>query len=92
MSKATSYIRTLLSLPNYRTPQTVQEFNIPIFMGHGGGDEKVRVEWGEQMGDVLLDVGAEVNFNAYEGLGHWWCEEEVGDLVVWLSRLWGESG
>lgn len=92
ISKARSYILALLSLSNPQAPQTMQEFNLPIFMGHGGADEKVRVEWGEQMGDVLLDVGGEVNFNAYEGLRHWWCGEEMGDLVVWLSRLCEESG
>jgi len=90
ISGATSYIRTLLSLDIEEGDRIVYEFNAPVFMGHGGADEKVRVEWGMQMKDVFRDVVGEENVQRreYEGLGHWWCEEEIQDLVVWLGEGW----
>ena len=72
-----------------------------IFLAHGARDVKVRPEWGEQM-RALLSLGGKgsregefgLDYDAqgkiYEGLGHWWCEEEVRDLCCWIEGMVGD--
>jgi hypothetical protein len=49
----------------------------------------MRPEWGREMGALLGEVGCEVRWQGYEGLGHWWSEKEIVDLVGWLRGIWG---
>ncbi|CZR55818.1 uncharacterized protein PAC_05706 [Phialocephala subalpina] len=80
--QAVQYIRTLLSLP----PQTLDIGpQIPILLGHGAEDQKVKHEWALQMQDTLIDMGLNVKARRYEGVAHWYCEEEMRDLVGFLG-------
>ncbi|KAG9233634.1 Alpha/Beta hydrolase protein [Amylocarpus encephaloides] len=46
----------------------------PIFLAHGGGDVKVKFQWGQEMRDGLAELGLDVR--AEEGEG--WGEEGLG--------------
>jgi predicted esterase len=59
-----------------------------VWMGHGRDDEKVRLEWGGQMRDVIRNLGVRAEWNTYEGLGHWFEGTKLKDLVGWLEGIW----
>jgi len=83
--RAVQYIRTLLSLPS-------QDLDIdskmPIFLGHGMADQKVKYEWGLQMQYALKEMGLNFQSRSYEKVEHWYCEEEMRDLISFLTGLW----
>jgi predicted esterase len=61
-----------------------------VWLGHGEEDQKVLMQWGEEMRDVLGGVRCSIMMEGYE-VGHWWCEAEMEGLVEWLRGLWGEE-
>ncbi|PSS28438.1 hypothetical protein M430DRAFT_32808 [Amorphotheca resinae ATCC 22711] len=65
--------------------------DVPVFLGHGLEDEKVKYEWGQQMADVLLALEMNVQRKAYAGLAHWWCAEEMGDIDEFLKGVFGKE-
>ena len=67
-----------------------------LWMGHGVSDEKVKLEWGEQMRNVMKNAGVRVEMHTYEELGHWYSGSEMADLFAFLEGRWmqflGEEG
>ncbi|KAI9824192.1 MAG: hypothetical protein M1819_000904 [Sarea resinae] len=60
----------------------------PIFLGHGAMDEKVSVRLGEEARDTLEKLGCDVQWKAYEDLGHWYkVPDEIDDIVEFLKAL-----
>ncbi|PQE06045.1 acyl- thioesterase protein [Rutstroemia sp. NJR-2017a BBW] len=64
-----------------------EEGALKVWLGHGIEDEKVLLEWGTQMRDVLMTVGYDVSWNEYEGLGHWYLPGELEDMVRFIEEL-----
>jgi len=62
---------------------------IPVFLGHGTEDEKVPIEIGREANRCLDLGGADVEMVKYEGLGHWYSEEMLGDIFDFLRRNLG---
>jgi len=87
---ATAYVRRLLELdqPGEEWIISTKGLDKPIFLGHGELDQKVRFEWGGQLRDTLARLGAHVSFHSYEGLAHWWNDDEMGDVVKFLETNW----
>ncbi|KAE8443524.1 hypothetical protein EG329_001764 [Mollisiaceae sp. DMI_Dod_QoI] len=82
---AVQYIRSLLSLP----PRTLDiDPSLPILLGHGAADQKVKYEWALQMRHSLMDMGLNLKSRRYEGVEHWYCGEEMRDLVTFLKEIW----
>ena len=74
-----------ISLPPDTSPPFV---NTPIFLGHGAVDEKVSVRLGEEARDALEGLGCNVQWKAYEELGHWYkVPDEIDDVVEFLQRI-----
>jgi len=89
--KVTSaYLRKLLELdpPGEVWNLSTKGLNKPIFLGHGESDLKMKFEWGGQMRDTLVNLGMNVNFHSYEGLAHWWNDNEMSDVVKFLEKNW----
>ena len=63
--------------------------SIPVFMGHGMEDEKVPCETGKLAAEFLSGIGVNVAWNEYEGLGHWYSEDMLRDVVTFLKGLRG---
>jgi len=84
------YIRTLLSLPplDVNSEETTEKGENKVLLCHGEADQKVRYEWGNQMSDVFLALGLETEFKSYPGLEHWYSEEELTDIVLFLQTAW----
>lgn len=63
--------------------------SIPVFMGHGMEDEKVPCQIGKLAAEFLGDMGVNVLWKEYEGLGHWYSEDMLRDVVRFLKGLEG---
>ena len=90
---AMGHVRKLLDLaPTQEGGEEVREvLDVKAWFGHGEDDTKMRPDWGRDMAELLSGIGIDVTFKGYEGLGHWWNEKEMGDLVVWLRGTWNDD-
>ncbi|KAF2853522.1 phospholipase/carboxylesterase family protein-like protein [Plenodomus tracheiphilus IPT5] len=64
---------------------------IPVFMGHGKDDEKVPIAFGKLAADFLGSIDVDVTWKEYEGLGHWYSEDMLQDVVGFLKEKRGWS-
>lgn len=80
--KAVKILREELDLPSHRLSG---ELETSIFLGHGVDDEKVRCCLGEEAFHTLQTLGCKVTWRAYEGLGHWYHEQELDDIVEFVQ-------
>lgn len=87
-SSAQKYVRSLLQLPPLSSSPRVPK----VWLGHGALDTKVKLEWAVQMSETLPRAIGErvIGFekNVYQGLAHWWNEEEMAGVVEFLGRVW----
>ncbi|KAI8930940.1 hypothetical protein NX059_011955 [Plenodomus lindquistii] len=60
--------------------------SIPIFMGHGKDDEKVPRTFGKLATDFLGSIDVDVTWKEYEGLGHWYSEDMLQDIIEFLKE------
>jgi predicted esterase len=63
--------------------------SIPIFLGHGVEDEKVLCHIGRSAAEFLGELDVGVTWKEYDGLGHWYSEEMLRDVVAFLKSLKG---
>jgi predicted esterase len=63
--------------------------SMPVFMGHGTADEKVPCQNGRVAAEFLKEIDVDVEWNEYEGLGHWYSEDMLRDVVGFLKGLEG---
>ncbi|KAL5388191.1 hypothetical protein DPSP01_003180 [Paraphaeosphaeria sporulosa] len=86
-NKAVAWLRTELAIDmkDVRTgPMPMQ--TIPIFMGHGTGDPLIYCKHGKQAADFLRAIDIDLEWNEYEGLGHWYSGDMLRDVVDFLKR------
>jgi predicted esterase len=65
---------------------------IPVFMGHGISDEKVPLEFNRLASDFLASLDVKVARKEYQGLGHWYSEDMLRDVIEFLKHLDGWDG
>ena len=85
---AVLYVSGFLGLKGLGEGDKIGAQPIPVFLGHGGEDTKMKPEWGRGMRDLLGSMMVDVRWEIYEGLGHWWDERETSDLVRFLESVW----
>ncbi|KAF1920878.1 phospholipase/carboxylesterase family protein-like protein [Ampelomyces quisqualis] len=61
--------------------------SMPVFMGHGRDDEKVPCQIGKLGADFLRSMYANVTWQDYEGLGHWYSPDMLRDVVLFVHGL-----
>ncbi|KAH7355199.1 Alpha/Beta hydrolase protein [Rhexocercosporidium sp. MPI-PUGE-AT-0058] len=85
-----AYVRELLGFESVDDlwSHDLNPLDLPVFLGHGELDVKVRLQWGLQMKDTLEELGVNVDFKSYASLEHWWSDEEVKDVADYLSSEW----
>ncbi|KAM0350590.1 hypothetical protein ACHAPU_003074 [Fusarium lateritium] len=89
-AKVYEYARELLSLECTECPEALLALSTPIFLGHGKEDEKVVPSLGDQACRVLRSVGFEVEWESYEGLGHWYkVPDQIDDIAKFISKKVG---
>lgn len=58
----------------------------PLFLSHVANDGIVPVSFGREAAACLRSLGlCHVTWKEYEGLGHWYSERMLGDLVEFLG-------
>ncbi|KAF9438473.1 hypothetical protein BGZ76_007592 [Entomortierella beljakovae] len=70
----------------FMTMATDANRKTPIFWGHGDSDQVVRYEIGQRSVEFLKSNKYNVNFNTYRNLGHGSSQQEIRDLLVFLSE------
>ncbi|KAL2202999.1 hypothetical protein CC79DRAFT_1373143 [Sarocladium strictum] len=85
--------RDLLGLEQLEDSKTEKTAHgTPVFLGHGVKDEKKPLAQGRAAAQVMGDAGYEVQWKAYEDLGHWYqIPEEIDDVVEFISSKVGWS-
>ena len=62
---------------------------LPVFVAHGSVDDVVSMDLGRRAQDLLLSLGMQPAWHAYE-MGHGVCLAEVQDIGDWLAGRLGE--
>ncbi|KAG6995854.1 hypothetical protein G7Y79_00041g078060 [Physcia stellaris] len=83
--QAATYLYEELALNGTKPSMAFQ--HVPVFLGHGVDDEKVVVELGREAASCLRSMGANVKWTEYEGLGHWYSAEMIGDIAELLKDV-----
>ncbi|KAF2717583.1 hypothetical protein K431DRAFT_152709 [Polychaeton citri CBS 116435] len=84
ISKMIRYLQDELEI--LHSDQPSRSTGIPVFIGHGVEDEKVRVSLAREATSFLGRVHIEVEHKEYKGLGHWYSGEMLCDIVNFISR------
>ncbi|KAL8950204.1 MAG: hypothetical protein Q9222_003751 [Ikaeria aurantiellina] len=84
-SQAVAFLREHLGMPISKPSMSFQ--GVPIFLGHGVEDEKVPVQRGREAVACLKLLGATVEWQEYEGLGHWYSDKMLDRLVKSLQSV-----
>ncbi|KAM0562895.1 hypothetical protein ACHAPJ_001735 [Fusarium lateritium] len=61
----------------------------PVFVGHGQKDQDVEYCHGQQAANLLERMGVDVELKSYPDLAHWYCPEELGDIVQFIDQRLG---
>lgn len=85
---AVEVLRGMLELESAPGGLSVVE-GMPVFLGHGGEDDSVPLRLGRMSAECLGKMEMDVEWREYRGLGHWYSEEMLGDVVGFLK---GRSG
>ncbi|KAK2746500.1 hypothetical protein FQN57_003126 [Myotisia sp. PD_48] len=64
----------------------------PIFQAHGDEDMVVKFGFGEHSAEFMKELGCDVDFRKYNGLGHSGDPLEMEDLKNFLGRLLPDEG
>lgn len=85
LQKALSYLVEELgfSIPANESTATLEP--VPIFSGHGALDEKVPFSLGQEAASFLRSLKVDVTFREYPGLGHWYSNEMLRDIVIFIK-------
>lgn len=92
LANGIDYVRELLQLENvsHGTPTVL---STPVFLGHGGADDKIKVSLGEAAHRAMGRLGFDVEWRAYEGQGHWYrVPDEIDDIVAFINVKCGWAG
>ncbi|KAJ7583281.1 phospholipase carboxylesterase [Mycena floridula] len=73
-------------LPNHARKLTAAS-TVPVLWCHGGADDRIPVEYGQDAVSFLTNVGFPVTFLTYEGMAHTTNDEEMRDLGNWLDKI-----
>jgi predicted esterase len=86
---ARKFVRELLGLDELEGGGG--ELKTPILLCHGEEDQKVKLEWGVEMRNLMLELGMDVSFKSYPGLEHWYSGDEMRHIVLFLRGIWCEG-
>ncbi|KAK2591009.1 hypothetical protein QQS21_011302 [Conoideocrella luteorostrata] len=81
--------RELLCLDAMDEPSAERTaYRTPVFLGHGGADEKVPVRLGEAAATVMRSAGYNVDWKCYQDQGHWYkIPDEIDDMIEFIARI-----
>ncbi|KAI1977034.1 hypothetical protein LOZ55_003821 [Ophidiomyces ophidiicola] len=68
-------------------PDGFPNLKTPVFMAHGDADAVVKFEFGQNSAKHLEDMGVDVKFREYSGMGHTSDPLEIQDLENYLADV-----
>ena len=77
----------LASVPTL--PTNTHILATPVFLGHGALDQKVSLRHGQLARAVLRQLSIDVEWREYAEEGHWYCQDEIDDIVKFLENKVG---
>jgi predicted esterase len=86
--RSTNFVRDICDYPMLPMDSHVAPpfSNIPVFLGHGTEDDKVRLHLGLESKGILDRLQVPLTWKTYD-FGHWWKEpEEIDDIVKFLAE------
>lgn len=91
LEKAIGWLHEELQTSRQGSDETQQPpiQSIPVFMGHGTEDDKVPCAIGKLAAEFLRSMDIHTDWKEFEGLGHWYSEEMLRDIVIFLKALKG---
>jgi len=81
--EAVTFLREMLDMS---VKKGVAFKNMPVFLGHGMNDATVAIKLGREARDCLGALEVDVKMVEYKGLGHWYSEEMLGDIVDFVKE------
>lgn len=89
--KALEWLREELEIGDdgIKNDETPPAQLIPVFMGHGSEDDKVPSGIGRPAAEFLTEIGLDVSWKEYDGLGHWYSQDMLRDIIHFLKELKG---
>lgn len=82
---AVAWLREELDMPARSKSDMLKR--TPVFLGHGVEDDRVDIWLGRKAASCLKDIGVDVCWREYEGLGHWYPEDMLRDLADFLQSV-----
>jgi predicted esterase len=77
--------RDILSIPCDDVDKIKVPLSIPVFIGHGKADEKVKISLGEDIVRTFQSLGMSVTWKQYPDHGHWYkIPEEIDDIIQFI--------
>ena len=61
--------------------------DLPIFMAHGSFDPVLKIEWGRESANKIIEAGYEVEWNEYS-MEHTISQKEILDIRKWISEIY----
>ena len=66
--------------------RNAENSNTPMFQAHGTDDSVVNFKFGEMSYKLMKELGVEVKFHKYEGMGHEASNDELSDIFDWIKE------
>ncbi|EPE37116.1 alpha/beta-Hydrolase [Glarea lozoyensis ATCC 20868] len=86
-SQVTDFVRQNMELPSLPHEIEPAFLKTPVFLGHGKGDEKVKIGLGRDVVGLGRGLGMDVRWVEYEE-GHWYkVPDEIDDIVGFLRGV-----
>ena len=61
--------------------------DLPIFMAHGSFDPVLKIEWGRESANKIIEAGYKVEWNEYS-MEHTISQKEILDIRKWISEVY----
>lgn len=85
LSQGLNLIKDEMGMEELTTGSEAPFQRTPVFLGHGTEDDRVLIEHGQAASRALRAMGCDVEFQCYDGLGHWYSEEMLQHVLRFLG-------
>ena len=81
-------LSTYLGLSDINTSSPCRK-DLPIFMAHGSFDPVLKIEWGRESANKIIESGYKVEWKEYS-MEHTISQKEILDISKWISQIYSK--
>ncbi|KAK6076294.1 acyl-protein thioesterase [Seiridium cupressi] len=86
-ARAVAWLRDEIQVPRSKDATSELSFRAtPLFLGHGGKDDRVGITLGREASSCLVSLGMRVDWHEYATLGHWYSAAMLQDIVAFIQN------